>query len=81
MKKKGYELLGRSPLGKVYYQPERVVIEGDVQVNYMVLPWISHFEVEGLKADKEYVRICEEKEAALAASQLAAVETTGELIN
>ena len=47
----------------------------------MVLPWISHFEVEGLKADKEYVRICEEKEAALAASQLAAVETTGELIN
>ena len=41
-----------SVLGNVFYRTDGVDIHSQIEVNYMEYPWISTFEVEGLKIDK-----------------------------
>ena len=38
-----------SVLGKVYYHRVGVEIEGQIVIRYMEYPWISTFEVEGIR--------------------------------
>lgn len=38
-----------SELGKVYYPSVNVEKIGEIEVNYEIKPWISAFEVHGLK--------------------------------
>lgn len=42
----------RSPLGMVYYKNDLIEVTGEVEVNYVEYPWISCFEVEGLRLKK-----------------------------
>lgn len=42
-----------SVLGNVYYKTDGVEINGQIEVNYMEYPWISCFEVAGIKIDKK----------------------------
>lgn len=42
----------KTELGNVYYKEDEVVITGDVTVKYVVHPWISRFEVEGMEPRK-----------------------------
>lgn len=39
-----------SVIGKVYYPREGVETEGQIKVRYMEYPWISTFEVDGIRA-------------------------------
>ena len=48
MLEKGYEI-EQSELGRVYYPAEGVEIPDKIVINYMEYPWISCFEVEGVK--------------------------------
>lgn len=45
---KGY-VLDESELGKVYYPKEGIEIQEQIIVKYVDYPWISCFEVEGIK--------------------------------
>ena len=51
MESKGYEWKV-CELGKVYYPKESLVFEDEAEVNYMVYPWITKFEVKGIKIAK-----------------------------
>lgn len=42
-----------SALGKVYYQADQIELEETRIIRYMVYPWISHFELEGIIAKEE----------------------------
>lgn len=42
-----------SELGKVYYRPQGIEIEGQIEINYMEYPWISCFEVDGMTISKK----------------------------
>ena len=37
-------------VGRAYYPSEHVRITGDIRVRYEVYPWVSRFEVDGIKA-------------------------------
>lgn len=39
-----------SVLGRVYYPDKGVEIDGQIVVRYMEYPWISTFEVDGIRA-------------------------------
>lgn len=51
MESKGYEWK-ECELGKVYYPKDAICFEADAEVNYMVYPWITKFEVKGIKIAK-----------------------------
>jgi len=44
-----------SELGHVYYPKEALLFEEDAQVNYTVYPWITKFEVKGIKIAKKVI--------------------------
>ena len=48
---KGY-VCDESELGKVYYPDHGIVISDEVVVKYVEYPWITCFEVEGIKIEK-----------------------------
>ncbi|MBM6947349.1 hypothetical protein [Mordavella massiliensis] len=48
MEAKGY-VAGESEVGKVYYPAQGVEITGDIEVNYVDYPWLTRFEVEGIR--------------------------------
>ena len=52
MQKKGYAV-SQSELGNVYYPEEGVEVPENIVVKYVEYPWITCFEVEGLKIMKE----------------------------
>ena len=39
----------KSRLGMVYYKDSIIEITGPIAVNYMEYPWMSYFEVEGMR--------------------------------
>ena len=39
-----------SVLGRVYYPKEGVELDGQIAVRYMDYPWISTFEIDGIRA-------------------------------
>lgn len=45
----GY-ICDESVLGRVYYPKAGVVLEGRIAVRYMNYPWISTFEIDGIRA-------------------------------
>ncbi len=45
-----------SELGHVYYPQEALVFEKDAQVNYTVYPWITKFDVQGIKIAKKVMK-------------------------
>lgn len=51
MKEKGYDC-DESELGMVYYPDHGIAFEEEVVVKYVEYPWISCFEVEGIKIHK-----------------------------
>lgn len=52
MSERGYRI-DQSELGNVYYPKAGINIVGSVEVNYVEYPWITCFEVEGIKILKE----------------------------
>ena len=52
MQKKGYAV-SQSELGNVYYPEEGGEVPENIVVKYVEYPWITCFEVEGLKIMKE----------------------------
>lgn len=46
--KEGY-VCDRSEIGMVYYKDSIVEVTGPIEINYMEYPWMSYFEVEGLR--------------------------------
>ena len=51
MESKGYEWKP-CEFGNVYYPKESLIFEEESEVNYMVYPWITKFEVKGIKIAK-----------------------------
>lgn len=49
---KGYDA-DESELGNVYYPNEGIVIPEKIIVNYVVYPWITCFQVEGVEIIKK----------------------------
>lgn len=51
MERKGYEWQ-LSPLGNVYYPKDALVFEENAEVMYVEYPWITKFDVKGIKIEK-----------------------------
>lgn len=51
MEAKGYAWK-ECEIGKVYYPKDAICFEAEAEVNYMVYPWITKFEVKGIKIAK-----------------------------
>ena len=52
MLEQGY-VFQQSELGKVYYPKEGITLEENIEVKYVEYPWITCFEIEGIKILKE----------------------------
>lgn len=48
---KGYKM-EESPLGKVFYPGKGVVKKGKIVIRYEIKPWLSAFEIDGLRPAK-----------------------------
>lgn len=48
---KGYRM-EESPLGKVFYPQKGVVKTGKIAIRYEIKPWLSAFEIDGLRPVK-----------------------------
>ena len=51
MERKGYEWQ-LSPLGNVYYPKDALVFDENAEVMYVEYPWITKFDVKGIKIAK-----------------------------
>ena len=51
MAAKGFEW-EQSELGYVYYPKDRLTFEENAEVHYTLYPWITKFEVKGIKIAK-----------------------------
>lgn len=51
MREKGYDC-DESELGKVYYPDHGIEFDEEVIVKYVEYPWITCFEVDGIKIKK-----------------------------
>ena len=54
MASKGYAW-EMSELGHVYYPDGKLTFEDDAKVNYEVYPWITKFDVKGIKIVKKVI--------------------------
>lgn len=43
-------VVDKTEIGYVYYPRENVEVTGEIVIRYEKLPWISRFEIDGIKA-------------------------------